>query len=276
MGQSPYPLVDDKPELRYSVVAFLDVLGFQEIARAAERAGAAQDLLCRLRTALTDAHQHLDDSTLPGSDLWPSRLSVVKAFTDNIVIGYPIRTNAESELGSMMRQVSWYQFSMVLAGFFVRGAISIGDLFVDDLMVFGDGLLDAHHGEANLARDPRIILTPSAVEAIREHIRYYQEPSSAPQCDDLVQDADGQWFVNYLDVVICAVPEHAPFYDELRKHKEIVEGRLVEFRSQPSIFSKYAWVAGYHNWWCSQHSHYFDEKYKIPLNLFEAPMKRIA
>ena len=56
-----------------------------------------------------------------------------------------------------------FQFSMSVRGFFVCGAISIGNAFIDDIVVFGDALTEAYLGESKLARDPRIILTEKAV-----------------------------------------------------------------------------------------------------------------
>src|SRR5258708_21417480 len=88
-------------------------------------------------------------------DMWGRPIQVktweVKAFTDNIVIGCPIYLNepdAEAELGSVLLSVREYQLTMVHAGFFVRGGISISQLYMDDEIVFSDALMEAYSAES--------------------------------------------------------------------------------------------------------------------------------
>jgi hypothetical protein len=60
--------------------------------------------------------------------------------------------------------------------------------------------------------------------------------------------SDGQFFLNYLDT-IC--PEEGHFYEEeLKNHKDAIELKLVEHVANPPIWSKYIWVAEYHNYYC--------------------------
>ena len=54
------------------------------------------------------------------------------------------------------------RLSLANHGFFMRGAISLGDAYVDDVVVYGSAFIEAHDGEVELARDPRIILCTSA------------------------------------------------------------------------------------------------------------------
>jgi hypothetical protein len=56
--------------------------------------------------------------------------------------------------------VGVYQLSMALDDYFIRGAISVGELFLDPNTAFGPALLEAHDLESNVARDPRVILAP--------------------------------------------------------------------------------------------------------------------
>lgn len=129
--------------------------------------------------------------------------------------------------------------------FFVRGAIAIGDLYMDDITVFGGGLIEAYEAERTLARDLRIVLAPSAQSAVNEHLEYYGRGSHAPQNQDLLRDSDGQFFVNYLDTLIPAVDY---FYEkELSAHKARIEEKLALYKSRPPIWAKYLWAANCHN-----------------------------
>jgi hypothetical protein len=170
------------------------------------------------------------------------------------VIGWPILGDGESELGGAFFDLSLFQFSMIDAGFFIRGAISIGNLYLDDIAVVGGGLIEAYKGESSLARDPRIILTPSAAVAVKEHLNYYGAAEGggahAPQNRELLRDADGQLFLNYLYVIVFPDDEENPNIEILRIHKARVSENLARHRSNPTIWNKYAWVARYHNFFC--------------------------
>jgi hypothetical protein len=47
------------------------------------------------------------------------------------------------ELGGAFRAVAGFQFEMINAGFFIRGAISVGNAYVDDIAVVGGGPMKA-------------------------------------------------------------------------------------------------------------------------------------
>jgi hypothetical protein len=207
--------------------------------------------------------------------LSPKDFFVLKAYTDNIVIAWPIRDDAEVELGQAITKLMEFQFSMSLKGFFVRGAISLGNAYVDDIAVFGDALTAAYHGETKLARDPRIVLTEKSVAATKRHLDYYGDARFAPQTSDLLCDSDGQWFVNYLEAVMIAVDEVGPFYNEFLEHKTVVEEKLAKYASDPTIFSKYAWVANYHNYFCDLHRKHFSNEHRIDPKLLRAKPKLI-
>lgn len=267
ISRNPYHVFDQPPTLRRSVLVFMDILGYSEMIRQSEQAGTQQDLLERLYRALSVNRSSLEAKPegLSNKDRF-----ALKAFTDNIVIGWPVLDDAESEFGAAFPELANFQFEMTLEGFFVRGALSVGDAYVDEIAVFGSALAEAFAGESVLARDPRIILTSSAVETGKKHLTYYADPKIAPHVRDVLRDSDGQWFLNYLDCVLIAEEEQGPFYEEFIRHKTIVEEKLVEHQSNPGIWSKYAWVAGYHNYFCDLHHRYFNDKHKINMELFRA------
>jgi hypothetical protein len=271
-SRNPYHTGSDGPSLRLSVLAYFDILGYSEMVRDANSEGAAAQALRDIYIALSGGRDWLEERAPNlALDRTISRdRYALKAFTDNIVIGWPIRGDAESELGDAFGKLIDFQFHMATAGFFVRGAIAIGDAYVDEIAVFGEALIESHRAESQVARDPRIVLTASAVKAAQMHLQYYGSPRHAPQVRALLRDADGPWFVNYLQAVLYAEDDCGPFYPELLKHKAIVEEKLARYKSKPPIWSKYAWVAAYHNYFCDSNCHWFDAAYKIDLDLYRA------
>lgn len=278
-NRNPYLDDNSNPILYPSVVAFIDVLGYEDMVLESEASGHPHDLLVHLRNTLSNATRYLDEdhggsSLILHPRLFRKDLYRIRIFTDNIVIGYPVRDDAEAELGRVFSLLAFFQLEMVMHGFFLRGAIAVGDLFMDDTVVFGNGLIEAYRGERDKARDPRIILTVSATKAIEKHLTYYASRSHSPQARDLYIDADGQYFLNYLDIILIAEGEQGPFYEELDKHKWAVEKCLDKYRSRPAIWSKYAWAANYHNFFCDQ-SHFFSEEHKVDLSKYQMSPRRI-
>lgn len=209
-----------------------------------------RELLLRLKNALSDWRPlHPRNNVL---DFAP-RLFQLKIFTDNVVIGYPIRTrDMEAEIGHVIDMLLWFQLQMMLSGFFLRGAVTVGDLFMDDEVVFGVGLLEAYEAETKLARDPRIVLTEKARERVVRHLRYYGSACESPQYHSLLQDSDGQVFLNYLAPAIWDYEGEGYWEEAVQKHKQVLESRLQEFSANPQIWSKYFWAANYHNYFCSR------------------------
>jgi hypothetical protein len=237
----------------------------------------SQALLGRLHKALQSSREHVDPNRFEDAvpRLGEKDFSAFRAFTDNIVIGEPIRGrgDGEVELGSVFRSLSYFQMVMVMEGFFVRGAIAIGQLYMDDIAVYGAGLIEAYEAETTLARDPRIVLAPSAQLAVNRHLEYYGRSSYAPQNRYLLRDSDGQYFVNYLDTLI---PEDGYFYEnQLAAHKARVEEKLALFKSRPSVWVKYLWAANYHNYWCDQNS-CVDDSMKIDTENFQLMPARLV
>jgi hypothetical protein len=245
--RNPYRAKGSAAKPTKSLVAFLDILGFRNDMVSAYKKGpdAAASLLTRLRAALDRAHTHLHDD-LSGTGQTKHDSWYVKAFTDNVVIGMPICEDSESDLGLMFSLTAAFQRELVSSGFFVRGAVAVGEAYMDDEIVFGDAVLRAYEGEKALARDPRIILTESAMDVIRLHLDYYGKTEDSPYNDQVLLDADGQAFINYMEVVIEG-RGRKPIRGNFRRHKEMVETQLQRFNSQPGIWSKYAWVAAYHD-----------------------------
>lgn len=275
MGANPYIKRGNPPTTTQSVTAFLDILGFATNLRRAYKERTSDNLLIRLRSALDQAYAAFNNE-LSGLPSLPVDIWEVKAFTDNIVIGCPVfhgdGGDAEGDLGSVLLATREYQLAMVNAGFFVRGAVSIGELYLDDQIVFGDSLIEAYDGETLTARDPRIVMCPSVLPYIERHVQYWGHPSEAPHNQVLLKDPDGQLFVNYLGCTFDDDPEN-PRFDELKLHKDAVETKLDEYRNQPPLWSKYAWVANYHNFICQEQGGRFLEFRIVPGKLRSHPSR---
>ena len=96
------------------------------------------------------------------------------------------------------------------------------------------------------------MLSTEAKEMVNEHLKYYSELKFAPQVKDILVDADGEWFINYLEAAFIEKNEigYEITYDVMIKHKNSVESKINEYKSDDRILGKYLWVVQYHNYFC--------------------------
>jgi len=260
MTLNPYDIPGEPAATRRSLVVFLDLLGFRQEIVGAFKMNQAQQLLRRLKEALDECYAGINGhgDLNPSSSLidnW-TPLWTTKAFTDNIVLGCPLLDHdlGEGSMGSLFIALSEYQMGLIKHGFFVRGAMTVGEHYMDDKIVFGDALLEAVELEKSRARDPRIILSRDAKRLAERHLQFYRDEADAPQFHDLLIDSDGECFLSYLDGV--ALPESPELLKRhLDIHARIVSDRLRFHFGSPSIWAKYAWIAEYHNFICAENEH---------------------
>jgi hypothetical protein len=85
---NPYEC-DPSPKMIPSFVCYADILGYSSMSQDAISSGIGNNFLTRLHAALAKAYERIRDNSKGFSEY--SQYSV-KVFTDNIVIGYPLRS----------------------------------------------------------------------------------------------------------------------------------------------------------------------------------------
>jgi hypothetical protein len=196
-----------------------------------------------------------------------------RVFTDCILIGCPISNighpdtfiKGRDEFYTVLNTLYLLQSQLVNSGFFVRGAITVDEFYMDDVTIYGVGLIDAYEAESKQAKYPRIILAKSAEAMFMEINKGFQAQKRDNYTNHnylsryLYRDSDGLLFLNYLESINIA---DEPFLNELEKHKEVIENRLQKYYNKPDILEKYVWAANYHNCFCN---HDNNNEYRIDL-----------
>lgn len=218
-----------RPVPERCVVVYLDFLGYRELT---------PDALLKFKAAL---EMSLKDVPLPEGtklDIWDYRI-----FSDNILL----RGKAWSDplvgiqLYMAILLASKIQGVMTTNGYLLRGAISVGQLYMDETILYGPALVDAYNTESKVAIYPRLILHDSVFEALSTPIirtTFEQQPIALLT---LQEDFDGHTFIDYLLLMSEAAAEH---------HKEYIETNLDMHWDEPYVWAKYAWMARYHNLAC--------------------------
>lgn len=237
----------NNPGLINSIVCFSDILGFSNLVKSTGSDTKKGDFMLNdLHSVLTKQYAEMNKFNIYGN---------FKAFTDNVIMAYPIIEDGEGQFGSIITSFLEFQLNMVLKGYFLRGGISLGDYYGSGDFAYGPALIEAHELESKIAINPRIILSDSTIEMVRGHLKYYYPISNAPQNSHLLIDTrDGVWFLNYLQIAKEYYYEYNSEYKKLAEilfnHKVVIEKKINEFSKDFKIRSKYEWVAEYHNYYC--------------------------
>lgn len=234
---------------RKSFCAYIDILGFSE--------KIVKNDLGFFTTYLNTLDKELkyieDNHDLSGKEEFKS--FELKIFTDNFVFGHPWYDQfGESELGNIFDVLSHIQLTFIKSNIFVRGAVSMSDLYMDENIVLGPAIIESYKLESEKAIYPRIILSNEVVEIVKQHIDYYADHSSSPQSKEYLIDIDGYYFINYLSILFYDnnYPERTVI-SELTQHKNIVINNLNLFKDNFKLFDKYSWTAKYHNYFCDNY-----------------------
>ena len=252
-----------KPVHQVSYCAFLDVLGFSDRIRASYKNKTANKLLRQFH-AIFDRQIKRLKSDSDESFLY------FKSFSDNVLIAHPrFSDDMESEFAFTLWPISKYQFEMALQGFFIRGGLSVGQLFMDDNSVYGEALIDAYELESKIAVNPIIILCKETMKLVDLHLSFYhgEEP---PHVRRVLVNSDGRYFINYLSECIIETDEGEEIdLKSLKKHKGQIEHALAQYAAEPAVFAKFSWLAAYHNYFCDSVSPYpgYSDKLKVSSEL---------
>jgi hypothetical protein len=80
---------------------------------------------------LQDFHSILNKSIERFKETTNDSMLYFKSFTDNVLLAHPrFSKDMEAEFGFILWSILEYQFEMALKGFFIRGGLSVGPLFV--------------------------------------------------------------------------------------------------------------------------------------------------
>lgn len=179
----------------------------------------------------------------------------IKVFSDNVVIAQRIKKETLSDqiigvinLVSLIQFEAFFQFDYPL-----RGGITIGELFIDESIVWGTGLIEAYHIENNIANYPRVIVTSQIINQYEKC-----EEKSINLFALIKEDIDGLWFVDYLMAApnILLIPEiSASLADKAAQHANEDE----------RIKQKINWIINYFNSLCHRMKNRGEyEQYCIP------------
>lgn len=199
------------------IVAYVDLLGIKsEMQQNNEIQTIAMNKLYNLYT-------HSISSTRMVA--WEENKDIdFKIFSDNILISKRLSACEEKrqlDIKALIYCVAHFQELAATdsVGWLVRGGIAIGELFIDEVMVWGQALLKTYALESQVAIYPRIILDESVVTELENN----------PELSDFMrQDFDGMCFLNYLAMChFCGEPLSRGF-DMILKNSPVSKNERIK------------------------------------------------
>lgn len=248
---------DDRgePALRMSLVCYADILGWRSEICEALQEGRGLQHLREIRRMLSEVYNGVREKATAAFQGQPPNFEM-KAFTDNIVVAFPTPKVAydagERELEFLLSVFAELQAILVSHGFLLRGAIAFGQHYMDEDFAYGDALLEAVKLEES-GGPPRIVLARSALDLVKCHIGFWGEHVEiTPHYHDLLLDADGHVFLDYLSEAFTIFPDGPILLEMVDMHRAVVERGLSRFKGDKRTMAKYEWMAGYQNFVCQR------------------------
>jgi hypothetical protein len=164
----------------------------------------------------------------------------IKIFSDNIVISQRINEDVAGDqiIGILNLIWSLQYWALIQFGLFLRGGITIGELYMDENIVWGTGLIEAYNLENNLANYPRVLVSKSVID---KYDMYREKTLNIQAFID--KDLDGMWFVDYM--MACVNIKSMPNASE--SIKDTVKSYV---KADERIKQKINWTIRYFNDHC--------------------------
>ena len=170
-------------------VAYLDLLAGKHLIKAEE-----DESLNRMHSLLQVAK---DSGAHNANAIFPK--CKIKIFSDNIIIACRLTGDPAkdySRIHSAFMLVSAIQIvGLEMYHYLFRGAATVGNLFIDSVMVWGSALVRATDMESAISVYPRVIVDDGLLELLAadrdagENLSKYS----------LARDTDGRWYLDYLN-----------------------------------------------------------------------------
>jgi hypothetical protein len=231
------------------LLSYLDVLGFRDmIDKSKTNVYKVQETFALLHHMKLQYSGMRRFATTDGKT--PRPITHFKNFSDLIIRATELVDDdmLADYLNLEFMALAGTQCNSVCQGDLLRGAVCIGDLYIDDDVTFGPALVEAYTLESTVAVFPRIVID-------KEVIRKSRYEADGPIWNDFVaRGEDGVYFIDYLfgsflDRWSYPVEEQIPANAMLLIHKEFVEELLMTWTKEGEYRKrqKALWLAQYHN-----------------------------
>ena len=221
------------PKAEKYAIAFIDFLGTKEFINSDSDNQFLKAFRIMSDIALTGCKRLLAEDGVS-----------VKMFSDNIVLCKKVNyadvdpDNAHAKaLISVIAATSYIQYyALDKLGLLIRGGFGVGDLYIDELMVWWKALVSTYTIESTLSIYPRVVFDPEAIETI------YGKAIIANKW--MAKDEDGFYYIDFLQIHWASFSKAAreKAYNKFNYENQ---KQIDNFKGKYSIISKRYWHQSY-------------------------------
>jgi hypothetical protein len=225
---------------RPCIVTYMDILGFKSLVEKSPP-DKVRDILHRFR-----------EEANPGKRA-PQPMHFVN-FSDTNIRATPLDV-PEADGGVMWFEV--FNLGLIQINLFddevlIRGSLTVGNLYFDANLIFGDALIRAYYLESDVAVYPRITVDPQLIQLYKETPRLWLDIHDYNTDKEYVEhhlrkDVDGVYYIDYAGGFADDFDDDGDFARFLLRHKHVIESTAKQMTSLNSISLKYNWLVEYHN-----------------------------
>ncbi len=168
-------------------ICYFDVLGYKQALQKLGENRYIHYMVCVMDTV---------ETVLKSNDMIPFEYHI---FSDNVIVFVPLKDGLNETItavSELIKCVSILQRNLIgQYGIFIRGCITLGDLYYDGRFVFGSGLIKAYSMENEIALYPRLVLDEECAKLCHDIGGPVWEITKSTY---VRRDVDGYYFVGYL------------------------------------------------------------------------------
>ena len=173
---------------------------------------------------------------------WGFNRIETKIFSDNFVIAIPLDSdNKAADVRCLLRFVAIIQsYASISLDWLVRGGVTVGELYINNVLIWGQGLVRAYELENHIAVFPRIVIDRNVLELLGADNLFF------------CRDIDGWFYLNFLEFVKYEAADGTDnFVPQVRKHFEQLLSEIKmpngDYAERP--YQKLHWYRNYINEW---------------------------
>jgi hypothetical protein len=230
---------------------FIDILGYKNLVDQAEESKEPTLIIDTIEKIIQECIIEYIDFKNEGDNKKYS----YEIFSDSIIITVLVKDcdNKEEyinhiyyELSLLILIICGIQIRSLMHNIIFRGAVSIGNHYRSEKVMFSKALVNAYNSEKDDAIYPRIII--DTIHNKDEALRSNKLLDSLVYSRLLLKNKNS-YFVDYIERIyqLGAISfELSRMY--LVQHKELIENNLNLHKANDKVLNKYIWLAKYHNY----------------------------
>ena len=211
-------------------VAFIDILGYKDLLYNSERDGKTLELITLLERLLKE------NITWKKFN-YPDEFKI-KMFSDCISLSVPHDIVA---LAGLLAHLATIQSELINNQILIRGAVTVGNHYESENLIFSKALIDAYEIESKKAIYPRIIIDEQIVNIIGNSDKNTFLRSL------ILKDYDNQLFLDYLFSYWNQGDCSEGVQRILKVQRNLILTSRSKHKNEPVILQKLAWLSLYHN-----------------------------